>query len=124
MDNIVNENIARLEKLLSVCEKELEYLMNPQKYGCCVCRCNTIVVNKQRGLTIKTGKNNAAEFEFSAAYPTHYSPKTAKWIVENVVLRDGLGNRVVLETMGDREYYQYLKEKVESTLKLAKTLAA
>ena len=116
MTNILFETIARYNEILNACNKEIEIMNNPQKYGCCVCNCNSIVIDKERMLTIKTGEGNKAEFEFNATYPTYYTPKTAKWITENIKLVNGLGKPIKLEIVGKYEYYNLLKEHVEKAL--------
>ena len=116
MDNMLFERVAEYRNILEVCNQELEIIENPRKYGCCVSEWNSIVINKDRALTIKTGENNQAEFEFMAAHPTYYTPKTAKWIVENVRLLNGLGNPIKLEIVGKYEYYKFLKKHLEDML--------
>ena len=122
MENRIIEHIAELKSIIDVCNKEIEVIENPQKYGCCLCRCNCIVINKQRLLSIRTGEGNKAEFEYKAKYPTHYSRKTAEWIVKNVKLVNGLGEQIKLEIVGDYEYYKYLKKALEGNIALMQEL--
>jgi hypothetical protein len=122
MENRIIEHIAELKSIIDVCNKEIEVHENPQKYGCCLCRCNCIVINKERLITIRTGEGNKAEFEKMAKYPTHYSRKTAEWIVKNVKLVNGLGEQIKLEIVGDYEYYKYLKKALEETVEVMQTL--
>ena len=122
MENRIIEHIAELKSIIDVCNKEIEIIENPQRYGSCICHCNSIVVNKQRLLSIRTGEGNKAEFEYKAKYPTHYSRKTAEWIVKNVKLINGLGEPIKLEVVGDYEYYLNLKKALEETVEVMQEL--
>jgi hypothetical protein len=116
------EVIAKNEKILEVCNKEIEYLTNPKKYGCCLSRCNRIVINKDRMMTVTTDDKGMTDYEFRPLYPTYFSREAANEIVKNDIYRDINGNRIKMEIIGKLEYYQMLKENAESVIKLFKSI--
>lgn len=113
--------ISNAEKTINVCNKEIEYLTHPEKYGCCLCNCNSIVVNKERMMTVTTDDTHHTTFEFSPNYPTYFSPETARRIVENDIYRDCNDNIIKMEIVGKLEYYRLLKEYTESGLSSLKS---
>jgi hypothetical protein len=118
------EVIAHNEKVLNVCNKEIEYLTHPKEYGCCLSRCNRIVINKERMMTVTTDKEHRTTYEFSPLYPTYFSREAADEIVANDIYRDINGNRIELTIIGKLEYYTMLKEKAEKAIELFKSLEA
>ena len=110
------EAISNAEKTIKVCNKEIEYLTHPELYGCCLCKCNSIVINKERMMTVTTDETHHTTHEFSPLYPTYFSPETARKIVENDIYRDCNDNIIKLEIVGKLEYYQLLKEHTENGL--------
>lgn len=108
--------ISNAEKTISVCNKEIEYLTHPEIYGCCLDRCNSIVINKERMMTVTTDEAHHTTHEFSPLYPTYFSPAVARKIVKNDIYRDWNGNIIKLEIIGKLEYYQLLKECLENRL--------
>lgn len=116
------EVIAYNKKVLSICNKEIERLSNPKEYGCCLSRCNCIVINKERMFTITTDKENRTTYEFSPLYPTYFSREVAEEIVANDIYRDINGNRIELAIIGKLEYYSMLKNKAEKAIELFQSL--
>ena len=120
----IQEMVAHHEKVLSVCNKEIEYLTHPELYGCCLCRCNSIVINKERLMTVTTNKEHRTTYEFKPLYPTYFTPDAARRIVENDVYTDCNGNRILLEIIGKLEYYRLLKESSEKSIEVLKSVMA
>lgn len=118
------EVIAYNEKVLSICNKEIERLINPKEYGCCLSRCNRIVINKERIMTVTSDKENRTTYEFSPLYPTYFSREVAEEIVANDIYRDINGNRIELTIIGKLEYYTLLKNKAEKAIELFHSLEA
>ena len=114
------EIIAHYEKVLNVCNKEIEYLTHPEVYGCCLCKCNSIVINKERMMTVTTDDNHMTTYEFSPLYPTYFSPEVARDIVKNDIYRDINDNRIKMEIVGKLEYYTLLKGQAEKSIELFK----
>lgn len=102
--------------VVNVCEKILKELKHPEKYGCCITNCNTIVVNRERMMVVTVDDKHLTTYEFSPLYPTYFSPVAATQIVMNDVYRDINGNRIELEKMSKEEYYTLLKEQAEDFL--------
>lgn len=121
-NNAIQEVIEDNEKTLAVCNEELDRINHPEVYGACLCRCNCIVINKERMMTVTTDKRNYTTYEFSPLYPTFFSPDTAKDIAKNDVFKDINDNRIKMEVIGEKEYYTLLKERATKTLELFKTL--
>lgn len=115
-EGMLMELISDSEKTINVCNKEIEYITHPEKYGCCLSNCNSIVINKERMMTVTTDDTHHTTFEFSPNYPTYFSPETARRIVEKDIYRDCYGNIIKMEIVGKLEYYQMLKEHTESEL--------
>lgn len=113
--------ISNAEKTINVCKKEIEYLTHPEKYGCCLCRCNSIVINKERMMTVTTDETHHTTYEFSPLYPTYFSPEVASDIVKNDIYRDCNNNVIKMEIVGKLEYYRLLKEHTESGLSILKS---
>lgn len=113
--------IAHHENVLNVCNKQIEYLTNPDKYGCCLSKCNSIVINKERMMTVTTDENHRTTYEFNPLYPTYFSPEVAREIVKNDIYRDINGNRIKMEIVNKLEYYTMLKESAEKSIELFKT---
>lgn len=116
------EVISYNQKVLSVCNKEIEYLTNPREYGCCLSRCNRIVINKERMMTVTTDKDHRTTYEFSPLYPTYFSREAAEKIVANDIYLDNKGNRIELTIIGKLEYYTLLKNKAEKAIELFQSL--
>lgn len=114
------EMIAHYEKVLNVCNKEIEYLTHPELYGCCLCKCNSIVINKERMMTVTTDETHHTTYEFSPLYPTYFSPEVARDIVKNDIYRDCNDNRIKMEIVGKLEYYTLLKGQAEKSIELFK----
>ena len=116
------EMIAHYEKVLNVCNKEIEYLTHPELYGCCLCKCNSIVINKERMMTVTTDETHHTTYEFSPLYPTYFSPEVASDIVKNDIYRDCNENRIKMEIVGKLEYYTLLKAQSEKSIELFKSI--
>jgi len=108
--------IRKAEECVKVCNEKINWLTNPQKYGYCISRCNSIVINKERMMVVTT-KDGKTHYAFAPTYPTYFTPQTAKNIVANDIFKDGLGNRIELAIVGELEYYQLLKKNKESAIK-------
>lgn len=115
----INEILKHHENVLNVCNKQIEYLTHPEKYGCCLNKCNSIVINKERMMTVTT-KDHVTTYEFNPTYPTYFSPDAARRIVNDDVYEDYNGNRINLEIIGKLEYYQLLKAYTEKHIETAK----
>ena len=120
----INEMIAHAEKVLNVCNKEIEHLTHPEVYGCCLDRCNSIVINKERLMTVTTDETRHTTYEFTPLYPTYFSPEAADRIVASDIYKDNNGNRIALEIVGKLEYYQLLKEYSEKSIGILKSIEA
>ena len=118
----IKETIAHLENVINVCNKEIEHLTHPEIYGCCLCKCNSIVINKERMMTVTTDETHRTTHKFSPLYPTYFSPEAASDIVKNDIYRDCNGNRIKMEIIGKQEYYTLLKADSEKTLNIIKKL--
>ena len=116
------EMIAHYEKVLNVCNKEIEYLTHPELYGCCLCKCNSIVINKERMMTVTTDETHHTTYEFNPLYPTYFSPEVARDIVKNDIYKDINGNRIKMEIVGKLEYYRLLKDSAEKGIELFKSI--
>lgn len=112
----IGEVIKHYQNALKVCNKKIEELTHPEIYGCCISNCNSIVINKERTMCVKVDETRHTTYEFSPLYPTYFSPKAAKKIVENDVYTDINGNRLKLEIVGELEYYKLLKELSEKRI--------
>jgi len=123
-NSMINEMIAYCEKVLNVCNNEIEYLTHPEKYGFGIYKCNSIVINKERLMTVTVDENNRTKHEFAPLYPTYFSPSAARQIVEGDLFSDCNGNRIKLEIVGKLEYYQLLKADTEKKYNSIKTLVA
>lgn len=110
--------INRAEARLNYCTKKVEQLSHPEIYGCCLSKCNSIVINKERMMTITTDRNQMPSFEFSPLNPTYFSPETAEYIQKNVVFKDVNGERIPLEIVGELEYYKLMQESLKHNLKI------
>ena len=119
------EMIAHYEKVLNVCNKEIEYLTHPELYGCCLCKCNSIVINKERMMTVTTKTTDGVcrtTYEFSPLYPTYFSPEVARDIVEHDIYKDINDQPIKMEIVGKLEYYQLLKDWAEDHLRVMKSV--
>ena len=114
--------IKKSENVLDVCNKEIEYLTHPELYGCCLCKCNSIVINKERMMTVTTDANHMTTYEFTPLYPTYFSPEAARRIVEHDIYKDIHGNRIYMEIVGKLEYYKLLKDYTEKHLEIIKNV--
>ena len=121
---ILNKVIANAEKVLDVCNHELEVFNHPEIYGTCLCLCNSIVINKERMMTVTTDENHMTTYEFNPLYPTYFSPEAADRIVASDIYKDNNGNRIALEIVGKLEYYQLLKEYSEKNIGILKSIEA
>ena len=118
----IAEMVAHHEQVLNVCNKQIEYLTHPEVYGCCLCKCNSIVINKERMMTVTTDENHMTTYEFNPLYPTYFSPEAADRIVASDIYKDNNGNRIALEIVGKLEYYQLLKVWAEDHLRVMKSV--
>lgn len=118
----IAEMITHNEKVLSVCNKQIEYLTHPEVYGCCLCKCNSIVINKERMMTVTTDETHYTTYEFSPLYPTYFSPEVARDIVKNDIYRDSNDNRIKMEIVGKLEYYTLLKAQSEKNIETLKNI--
>ena len=118
----IAEMVAHHEQVLNVCNKQIEYLTHPEVYGCCLCKCNSIVINKERMMTVTTDENHMTTYEFNPLYPTYFSPEAADRIVASDIYKDNNGNRIALEIVGKLEYYQLLKEYSEKNINVLKSI--
>jgi uncharacterized membrane protein len=109
----LTDAIRKAEECVKVCNEKIKHLTNPQKYGCCISRYNSIVINKERMMVVTT-KDGKTHYAFAPTYPTYFTPQTAKKIVANDIFKDGLGNRIELTIVGELEYYQLLKKNKEN----------
>ena len=116
------EAISKAEKTINVCNKEIEYLTHPEIYGCCLSKCNSIVINKERMMTVTTDENHMTTYEFNPLYPTYFSPEAADRIVNSDIYKDCNGNRIELTIIGKLEYYQLLKDYTENNIKILKSI--
>lgn len=114
------EVVKHNENVVKVCNEKIEHLTHPEIYGFCLCKCNSIVINKERLMTVTTDETNHTTYEFSPLYPTFFSPEIAKDIVKNDVYRDCNDNRIKMEIVGELEYYRLLKAQSEKFLETAK----
>ena len=105
--------IRKAEECVKVCDERIKRLTNPKKYGCCISRCNSIVLNKERMMVV-TAKDGKTDYAFAPTYPTYFTPQTARKIVANDIFKDGLGNRIELTIVGELEYYRLLKKHKEN----------
>lgn len=123
-NNITIESaVAYHENVLSVCNNKIEHLTHPELYGCCLSRCNSIVMNKERLMTVTTDENNMTSFEFAPLYPTYFSLEVADSIVKNDIYKDCNGNRIKMEVVHELEYYQLLKEITEKYIEALSNLS-
>ena len=120
----IAEMVAHHEQVLNVCNKQIEYLTHPEVYGCCLCKCNSIVINKERMMTVTTDENHMTTYEFNPLYPTYFSPEAADRIVASDIYKDNNGNRIALEIVGKLEYYQLLKDYSEKNIEVLKSIEA
>lgn len=118
----IEEMITKSESILAVCNKEIEYMSHPEKYGCCISKCNSIVINKERMMTVTTDETHHTTYEFTPLYPTYFSPEAAREIVENDIYRDINDNRIEMEIIGKMEYYTLLKKWTEDSLSTLRSI--
>ena len=118
----INKAIANWEKVINVCNKELDYFNHPEIYGCCLCSCNSIVINIERMMVITTDETHHTTYCFNPLYPTRFTPDAARRIVRDDVYKDVNDNKIKLEIIGERKYYELLKEKAEESLNTIKSL--
>lgn len=71
-------------------------------------------------MVITTDENNMTKHCFSPLYPTLFSPRTAKKIVEEDIYKDVDDNRIKLEIIGELEYYKLLKDYVSKIIENCK----
>ena len=116
--------IAHHENVLKVCNEQIEHLTHPEIYGYCLDRCNSIVINKERMMTITTNEQRITTHEFAPLYPTYFSPKVAREIVMRDVYKDVNGKRIPLEIINKLEYYQLLKASTVEGLNALKNIQA
>lgn len=118
---LIAEMIAHNENVLNVCNKQIEYLTNPDKYGFCLDKCNSIVINKERMMTVTTDKNNMTTYEFSPLTPTYFAPEVAEHIVKSDIYYD-CNNPIKMEIIGKLEYYTLLKDYAVKNLENIKLM--
>lgn len=115
---MMKQAICKAEQTMSVCNKEIEHLTHPEIYGCCLTLCNTIVINKERMMTVTTDENHMTTYEFAPLYPTYFSPEAAERIIKKDIYKDCNGNRIAFERVGKLEYYRLLKQYTETGLEI------
>lgn len=120
--DILNQVIANYEEMLNVSNRELEVFNNPEVYGSCLCLHNSIVINIERMMVITTDETHHTTYCFNPLYPTRFTPEAAKKIVKNDVYKDIHDNRIKLEIVGEKKYYELLKEYAERNLKVIKSI--
>ena len=120
----IAEVIAHNENVLNVCNEKIEHLTHPEIYGCCLCNCNSIVINKERMMTVTTDETRRTTYEFSPLHPTFFSPEMARYIIKNDIYRDINDNPIEMTIIGELEYYRLLKEQAEKAIKLFRSLPA
>lgn len=114
--------IINSELTLKVCNEKIEHLTHPELYGTCLCNCNSIVINKERMMTVTTDKTHHTTYEFSPLYPTFFSPGAANRIIKNDIYKDIHGKRIELEIVNELEYYRLLKKRTETSLDIIRNL--
>lgn len=119
---LLKEMIERNEEVLSVCNKEIEYITHPEVYGFCIEAYNSIVVNKERLMCVKLDEENRTSYEFTPTYPTYFTPSAARRIVKDAEYFDINNNRIPMEIVSRLEYYKLLKERTENTLKVLQSV--
>lgn len=120
----ISAMISRCEEIVNVCTKEIKHLTHPEIYGCCLCKCNSIVINKERMMTVTTDEKHMTTYEFEPLCPTYFSPEVARGIVCHDIYEDINGNRIHMEIIGKLEYYQLLKAVSEKRLEIFKSIEA
>ena len=113
-----NNNNEMMMKAINHAEK----MVSAETYGCCLSKCNSIVINKERMMTVTTDETHRTTYEFSPLYPTYFSPETAREIVENDIYKDINGQPLKMEIVGKLEYYQLLKVWAEDHLRIMKSV--
>ena len=108
-------NISEIKANIKEANEMINFIERIEKEGGGHC-CPYFVINKKRMVTIKCGENNQAELEFAPLYPYNFHYDTAKWIIENIKLVNGLGYPIPLEIVKDVDYYRLLKKHFESML--------
>lgn len=121
-NEMVTKAINHAEKMISVCNKHIEHLTHPEIYGCCLSNCNSIVINKERMMTVTTDDDHMTTYEFSPFYPTYFSPEAANKIVEHDIYKDINDQPIKMEIIGKLEYYQLLKVWAEEHLRIMKSV--
>lgn len=124
-NELMTKAINHAEKMVSVCNKQIEYLTHPETYGCCLSKCNSIVINKERMMTVTTKTTDGVcrtTYEFSPLYPTYFSPEAAREIVEHDIYKDINDQSIKMEIVGKLEYYQLLKVWAEDHLRVMKSV--
>lgn len=114
-NNIINEVMNNLTEMLDFVNEEL----NKPK---CLCKCNSIVINRERLMTISVNDNNEIECVFTTKYPTIFSPSMARKVCKEAILKDINGYRIPLEIITEEKYYTLIKEWCEEQLRLFNTL--
>lgn len=122
LSNVLNEYSSFYNNMLKVAVDNIERLSDFGRYGRCLSRCNSIVINKERMMTVKVGKDHLTTYEFAPLFPTFFSPSAARMIVENDVYCDYKGKRICMEIVGELEYYRLLKSYAEERLETLKIL--
>lgn len=118
----IQEMLEKAEKVNKVCKEKIEYLEHPEIYGSSLRKCNSIVINKERMMTVTTDENHMTTYEFSPTYPRYFTPEAAQQIVENDIYKDINGDTIKLEIIGEKEYYNLLKARMEAILKSLKLM--
>lgn len=113
--------INHAEKMVGVCDKKIEFLTHPEIYGCCLAKCNSIVINKERMMTVTTDRMHRTSYEFTPLYPTYFSHEVAIDIVKNDIYRDINGSPIKMEIVGELEYYKLLKVWAKNHLRVLKS---
>lgn len=121
INELMMNAINHAEKMVNVCDKKIELLTHPEIYGCCLSKCNSIVINKERMMTVTTDEAHRTTYEFTPLYPTYFSHEVAIEIVKNDIYRDINGSPIKMEIVGELEYYELLKVWAENHLRVMKS---
>ena len=121
-NNNLNEMKAYYENILNVCNKKIEAENHPEIYGFCIDKCNSIVINKERLMTVTTDKNSITTYEFSPLTPTYFAPEAAELIVKSDIYYDSNNNPIKMEIIGKLEYYTLLKDYAVKNLENIKLM--
>lgn len=107
MEDYKEKTLSVLNDRLDIINKEIERLENP----CFIDACNSIVINKERMLTLTTDEHSIVSYEFGPIHPTYFTPERARELQNELEIADCHGNKIELMVVGAKEYYNLLKEE-------------